>query len=267
MADGTLWRVVARALALLLLFFLGLPAVAGGAVPKSVQRVIADFRNDGRIDPCRHTPRTYRATLEAIEADTEQYAPDFPIAVQAAREERVEADCQTEEEAERDDEAAATPTPTPSPVPTATPAPTVAPAPTPTVVAPDPQVGAVPVVPSVTPAPTPTPTVEPTPAPSVAPDPGAGAGAGITPGVPPAETNKPAVVLTRTSDNRGARTPLAILAGVLAAALLAGLLALMMRRFGWGEERLAGLRHSWGEASYRTGGTWQNFTDWVRLGR
>jgi hypothetical protein len=69
------------------------------------------------------------------------------------------------------------------------------------------------------------------------------------------------------SDNREARLPLGILAGVLAAALLAGAAALIMRRFGWGEERLAGLRHACAEASYRTGGTWQNFTDWVRLGR
>ena len=40
-----------------------------------------------------------------------------------------------------------------------------------------------------------------------------------------------------------------------------------MRRFGWGEQRLAGARHAIGEAGFRTGGTWQDFSDWVRLGR
>ena len=39
------------------------------------------------------------------------------------------------------------------------------------------------------------------------------------------------------------------------------------RRFGWGEERFAGTRHAWGEAAYRTGGTWGDFLDWVRPGR
>ena len=48
--------------------------------------------------------------------------------------------------------------------------------------------------------------------------------------------------------------------------LLAVLLALAARRFGWGEERFAGARHAWGEAAYRAGGTWGDFVDWVRLG-
>lgn len=277
-----------RSLALLLFVLsLGLPAVADAAVPVSVKRVITDFRNDGRIEPCRHTAKAYRATLEEIEADAERYAPDFPIAVQAAREARVDTDCQKEEEEkeqaeqqeaeEQNDEpeensgsasppstnppAAATPAPAPVPAPVA-PAPTAAPA-----------APAIPVLPESDPPPvseaSPVPTVSPDPTPTVAPEPTAppGSGAGITPGVPPATTNKPDVVLTRTTDNSGARVPLAILAGLMALALLAGLLALVMRRFGWGEERLAGLRHSLGEASFRTGGTWENFTDWVRLGR
>jgi outer membrane biosynthesis protein TonB len=260
--------VLARLAVLLFIFLLSLPAVAGAAVPTNVRRVIADFRNDGRIEPCRHMPKDYRDTLEEVQAGPEAYAPDFPIAVQAAREARVEASCEKEQEKQAEenaapepkpDDKAAVPPPASQPPAVATPAPTTAPAPAPVV----------PALPKANPPATvkPAPSASPTPIPEVAPAPTAVPGAGITPGLPPATNNKPEVVLTRTTDNREARLPLGILAGLLAAALLAGLLALLMRRFGWGEERLAGLRHSWGEASYRTGGTWQNFTDWVRLGR
>jgi hypothetical protein len=40
-----------------------------------------------------------------------------------------------------------------------------------------------------------------------------------------------------------------------------------MRRTDKGQERLARLRHTWGEAAYRSGGAWADFKDWVRLGR
>ena len=64
-------------------------------------------------------------------------------------------------------------------------------------------------------------------------------------------------------------TPVGLLValGLLALTLLFVLLALAARRFGWGEERFAGVRHAWGEAAYRAGGTWGDFLDWVRLGR
>jgi hypothetical protein len=68
-------------------------------------------------------------------------------------------------------------------------------------------------------------------------------------------------------DDGFAKVPLIVLAALLAAALLAGLLVLAAQRFGWGEERLAGARHALAEAGYRTGGTWHDFTDWLRLGR
>ena len=58
-----------------------------------------------------------------------------------------------------------------------------------------------------------------------------------------------------------------VLGGLALAAALAALVVLASRRFGWGEQRLAGVRHAMGEAGYRTGGTWQSFTDWLRLGR
>ncbi|MDP9385775.1 MAG: hypothetical protein M3P50_11195, partial [Actinomycetota bacterium] len=93
-------------------------------------------------------------------------------------------------------------------------------------------------------------------------------GAGITPGTPPPADNKPNVVMTRPAQGSDASpVPLVVIGALLAACLLAGALLLLMRRLGWGEERLAGVRHALGEASFRTGGTWHDFTDWVRLGR
>ena len=64
--------------------------------------------------------------------------------------------------------------------------------------------------------------------------------------------------------HEGTPVGLLIALGLLALALLAVLLALAARRFGWGEERFAGARHAWGEAAYRAGGTWGDFVDWVR---
>ena len=50
---------------------------------------------------------------------------------------------------------------------------------------------------------------------------------------------------------------------------LACLAALMvaMNRLGVGDERFAGAAHSWREARWRLGGTWEDFRDWLRLGR
>ena len=73
------------------------------------------------------------------------------------------------------------------------------------------------------------------------------------------------VLLNRPHD--GTPVGLWIALGLLALTALAVLLALAARRLGWGEERLAGARHAWGEAAYRAGATWGDFLDWVRLGR
>jgi outer membrane biosynthesis protein TonB len=261
-----------RLLALLLVVLAALPAVAGAAVPRDVRRVISDYRADGTIEPCDHTARTYGRTLDAVEDDPDAYAPDFPIAVEAARDAREEEDCTAARDEEGDeagtgDEAGAGATPTPTPAPTAAPAPAPA-APEPTAA---PQTDPVPTADA---APDAAAGATPTPAPAqeVVPDPPApaGSGAGAAPGTPPAGTPGPGTVLTRSEAAGGsgsAPAPVVVLGGLLLAALLAGLVVLAMRRFGWGEQRLAGLRHAVGEAGYRTGGTWQSFTDWLRFGR
>jgi hypothetical protein len=66
---------------------------------------------------------------------------------------------------------------------------------------------------------------------------------------------------------KGTPAGLIVALGLLALGALLAALALLARRFGWAEERLAPARHAWGEAAYRAGATWGDFVDWIRLGR
>jgi hypothetical protein len=73
-------------------------------------------------------------------------------------------------------------------------------------------------------------------------------------------------VATARASN-GAPAPVLLL-GILAALLaLAALVLFAMRRMGVGEDRMTGAAHAIREARWRTAGTWQDFLDWVRLGR
>jgi hypothetical protein len=55
--------------------------------------VFADYQKDGRIDPCAHTPEELQRAKRDIPNDIEQYAPDFPAALDAAMEARATASC------------------------------------------------------------------------------------------------------------------------------------------------------------------------------
>lgn len=70
------------------------------------------------------------------------------------------------------------------------------------------------------------------------------------------------------SGGRSDRKPLivALIAGG-ALVLLALLLWGLGRTRGWDPGWAARMRHSWGEAGFRTTSTWAEFTDWLRLGR
>lgn len=224
-------RSLIRALALAgaLLAVVAGPAAAQMSI---AQKVLADFGADGIIDPCKHTSEELRLVQKNIPPDFEQYAPDYPAAVAAALEARARGECAGKK----------VPAPV-APAATATPAPT--------------------------PAPTPVPTAVPTR--RVVPEPPAPEKIEIAArsGASPAGDG-PDRALERVATARAANqapAPVLLLA-ILATLLgLSVLLLATMRRFGWDEGRLAPVAHAWREASFRSAGLWEDFRDWLRVGR
>jgi hypothetical protein len=112
-----------------------------------------------------------------------------------------------------------------------------------------------------------------TPAPTLTtdPDPSTAAPATTTQAAPgatatqPAATTQPGATTTTTDDS-----PNALLVG-LAVLLALGAIAVagwgIARLTAWEPAWLAPVRHSIGEAGYRTGATWAEFRDWLRPSR
>ncbi|MDP9376449.1 MAG: hypothetical protein M3P40_02555 [Actinomycetota bacterium] len=231
---------------------------------KEVKRIYRDFRKDSLISSCRHTLEDLRETRETMPATFEHDFPDFLPTLQAAIDERraLSADKCAQKRAEEDaTDNAVVPTPTPTATPTATPTPTATATPAPTATAapsakgdPLKSVGKLPDVASNN-APAPLPPAT-TPAPVATPP--------TPPPAPPAAA-APAPEAEITREPAAAPAPvwgMAAGGGLLA---LGGLLApLAGARPG---SRLAGFRHSWGEAGFRLRGMWLDFLDWLRVGR
>jgi hypothetical protein len=222
---------------------------------KAEKKVLRDYRRDGVIEACDHKKKVLKQVLEDLPPEADIDTPDLRPALEAAIEQHKAGDCK--------EAAEPTPTPTPSPTATATPAPTVAPTSTPdnsTTPLP-PVVGGggnskppsardvKPLEPAVTPVP---PAATPVPEATVAPEP-----------TGPVATPEP---VYSNADDAIPPSLLVLAALLVLLALLAALLGLA-GRFGWYEERLAGWRRSLREASFRMGGTWGDFADWMRLGR
>lgn len=198
--------------------------------------VYQDYAVDGRIDPCKHSSKTLKLALDAIPPDIEQYASEYPAAIQSAIEARARGEC-------------AGTKPQAGPIlPTGTAAPPSAP----------------------TPAPTPVPTAIPTktviPEPP-GPDTGTAAAQAAPTATAPAASKPTPVELTSSTPSNDAPLPVLLL-GILVGLLgLTALLLATMRRFGIAEDRLAPVGHAFREARWRAGGTWEDFLDWVRMGR
>jgi hypothetical protein len=198
-------------------------------LPSGVQKVYNDFRTDGVVSPCKHSSAQLTETRRLIPPDIEQYAPEFPGALDAAIEARARGEC--------GDKAPVAPVPSAPasrpPSSTAKPAPGV---PTRTVV-PEP------------PAPEENVQLASTDAGTAA---------------ERADAVARVAAATPSNDPPAAVWLLFLAAGLLAAAALFVFVAGRTRR---GQESLAGLRHSWGEAAWRGGGTWADFRDFLRFGR
>jgi hypothetical protein len=213
---------------------LALPASAAALSKETIAaKIFQDYALDGQIDACKHTSDELRYVLKLIPADLAQYAPDYPAELEQALQARARGDCAGKQ---------TTTAPLPRALPSATPV--VTPVPTPVATA----------IPTKTVVPEP-------PKPLEAPT-------DLVPQVvqkaePPVELRRVAVA---TPDNE-APAPvllLALLAGLL---LVSALFLATMRRLGWADERLAPARHAIAEAGWRFGGMWEDFRDWVRLGR
>lgn len=190
--------------------------------------VFADYQKDGRIDPCAHSQADLRAAKGRVPNDIEQYAPDFPQALDEALEDRARSACPGSAAAE------------PSATTTST---TAAPA----------QAAAPPAAPGGAAAPAAT---VPTPPGTAQPVPAAADGAIVTAAAKTADRG--------VADAPAPLVGLAILGGV---ALLGLLLWGLARFFAWDPAWVAGARHAVQEAGWRASGLWDDFTDWLRPGR
>jgi hypothetical protein len=101
--------------------------------------------------------------------------------------------------------------------------------------------------------------------PEVTPVPPAATPAPAAPAPVPAEPSGPAATPQPVYSNTDDELPpsLLALAALLVLVALLGLLFVLAGRFGWAESQRRALR----EATFRAGGTWGDFADWIRLGR
>src|SRR3954453_4107667 len=81
-----------RLVVLTVVVLLGLCAPAAWA-KGSFDSVFADYTKDGKIDPCKHSASDLQKARADIPPDIEQYAPDFPDALDAAIEARARGAC------------------------------------------------------------------------------------------------------------------------------------------------------------------------------
>jgi hypothetical protein len=212
----------------LVLTLLAVLAVAPMAHANAFKDIFGAYRKSGKIDGCKYSATQLTQAKNQIPNDIEQYAPDFPNALDNAIQQRASGACTT-------GAAAGSPTGTAAGTgtgPTATTG--VPPGGTPATPAPAGQ------------APQPTPS--PNPAPGV--------------------TDNAILAASKTkSSDAGVPAPLVALAVIGALMALAGLLYGLARWWAWEPRWLVRMRHAGAEAGWRASGSWAEFMDWVRLGR
>jgi hypothetical protein len=219
----------------LLVAVLVLAAAAPAALADDFDQVFKDYAKDGRIDPCKHSAAQLQHARKNVPPDIEQYAPDFPDALDQAIEARAKGRCGGTKKA-------------------AAPGATAPPASGP--------VGG-----------TQPPAGKTTTGANGATTTGA-AGAPPAPAAdhPPAgapDDNAIARAASTGDSGSGSDVPapligLAVLAGLLA---LAGLAVGLAGWRGWEPPWALRARHALGEAGWRAGNTWSEFADWVRQAR
>jgi hypothetical protein len=227
-----------RLISTVILAAASLALAAPAAHAAGFDNVFGDYKKDGKIDPCRWSAADLERAKDDVPPDIEQYAPDFPDALDVAIEARAKGACKKDaKKPAGSGDAAAPAAPTPPASGGSAPAPAAGTPAAPT--------------PGAAPDPTPAPTASATPA-----------------GAPTDGAIAKAADARRASSGAGdAPAPLVGL-GVLAALLALAALAYGLARWlAWEPAWALRARHAAGEAGWRAGNTWSEFADWVRLGR
>jgi len=222
---------------------LSLLSSAAPASADTFTDIYKDFAKDGAVDPCRFSAKQMRKARDQVTPDLEQYAPDFPAALDLAIEARANGNCK---KAASTGSQGGGSTPV---VPAGTDGGTGTGAASPSSTA---------VAPAATATPAPNVQTE-TPQPQPAPAPAAAAADGAI---------RQAARVEPTS-GRSDGLPAAVVGlGTLAVLLLlTSLVWLALRQLVWEPRWMPRARHAFQEAGWRMSGTWADFTDWVRLGR
>lgn len=206
----------------------GLTLVAAPAAQADAfDRVFEEYQGSGRINACRHSESDLKSANASIPNDIDAYAPDFRNVLQVALEVRAGGGCDTAAGGATQGGGTAAPGTPATTTPTTATAPPAAPGST------------------VTPGPTPDPTAA------------------------PVADDQAIARSALAADDSGAGTPAPVVAlGVLGALLALGGLALGLAHWlAWDPRWAQRTRHAVAEAGWRTGNTWSEFADWVRLGR
>ena len=211
----------------LIVVLLAFLAVAPAAQANAFKDIFGAYKKTGRIDGCTWSARQLADAKGQVPNDIEQYAPDFPNALDDAIQHRAAGGCA---------KSAATPT-----------AATPAAAPSSGSGGPTATTGVPPAsAPAGGHAPQPTATLKP---------------------APPVVDNAVLAASKRHSSDAGVPAPLVALAVIAALMALAALLYGLARWWAWEPPWLVRARHAGAEAGWRASGSWAEFMDWLRLGR
>src|SRR4051794_33758307 len=208
--------------------------VAPAAPANTFDTIFKAYQRTGKVDACRYSASDLKKALGQVPNDIEQYAPDFPAALQAAAEKRASGGCDkpTAGTTTQAAPAGGGPTATTGVPPGAGASPGAAPA-----------AGGVPA--DGTPKPTPS----------------------SAPAASAADKAIGAAAVKHHDDGSGVPAALVALAVVLGLLAVGALAWALTRWLAWEPPWLVRARHAGAEAGWRASATWAEFTDWVRLGR
>src|SRR3954447_23980324 len=82
-----------RPIRALIVIVAALAVSAPSAYADAFDTIFKDFKSDGQIDPCKYSAAELQKAKKNVPPDIEQYAPDFPDALQAAIEARAKGSC------------------------------------------------------------------------------------------------------------------------------------------------------------------------------